>query len=63
MVKLKSFSIKGTEKVIPKISKILSKIPVKPAKILNPFSSRSFSFLNLTLLDFFNKTPTKFLSN
>jgi hypothetical protein len=35
-----------------KIDKILSKIPIKPAKILNPFSPRFFSFLNFALLDF-----------
>jgi hypothetical protein len=28
-----------TEKVVPKMGEILSKIPVKPAKVLNLFSS------------------------
>jgi hypothetical protein len=36
MVKLEFFPVKGTERIISKIDKILSEIPVKPAKILNP---------------------------
>jgi hypothetical protein len=46
-----------------KIDEMLSRVPVKPAKILNPFSSRSSSFLNLALLDSFNKIPAKPLGN
>jgi hypothetical protein len=42
--------------IIKKIGKILSETPVKSAEILNPFSLRSFSFFNLTLLDSFNRT-------
>jgi hypothetical protein len=45
------------------IDEILSKIPVKSAKVLNPFSSRFFSFFNLALLDFSNKIPVKSFSN
>jgi hypothetical protein len=63
MVKLKFFSVKDTEKVIPKIDKISSEIPAKPAEILNPFSSRFFSFLNFTLLDSFNRTFAEFFNN
>jgi hypothetical protein len=62
-VKLEFFSVKGTKRIISKINKILSKAPVKPAKILNSFSSRSFSFFNLALLDFPGKILTEFLGN
>jgi hypothetical protein len=63
MVKLKSFSVKGTEKIIPKIDKILSEAPVKPAEILNLFSSRFFFFFNFALLNSFNRTPAKLFNN
>jgi hypothetical protein len=63
MIKLKSFLVKDTEGIIPKIDKILSEVPVKPAEILNPFSFQSFSFLNFTLLGFFDKTLAEFLNN
>jgi hypothetical protein len=63
MVKLESFLIKNTEKIIPEIDKILSKAPVKPAEILNPSSPQSFSFFNPALLDSSGKTPAKLLNN
>jgi hypothetical protein len=63
MVKLESFLIKGTERVISKISKILSETPVKPAEILNLFSSRFSSFLNFALLGSPNKTLAKFFNS
>jgi hypothetical protein len=63
MVELESFLMKDTEKVILKIDKILSEIPAELAKILNPFSFRFFSFLNLALLDFFNRILAKFLNS
>jgi hypothetical protein len=63
MVKLKFFSIKSTERIIPEMSKILSEAPVKPAKILNPFSSQNFFFFDLALLNSPNKTPAKLLNN
>jgi hypothetical protein len=56
MVELESFSVKGTEIIIPEMGEMLSEAPVKPAEILNPFSFRSFSFLNFTLLGFSDKT-------
>jgi hypothetical protein len=46
-----------------KIDEILSKVPIKSAEILNPFSPRFFFFLNFTLLDSPNKIPAKFLGN
>jgi hypothetical protein len=46
-----------------KINKILSETFIKPAEILNPFSSRFFSFLNFIFLDFFGKTFAKSLNN
>jgi hypothetical protein len=49
--------------IIKKISEILSEIPLKPAKILNPFSPQSFSFLNPVLLNSFNKTLTEPLNS
>jgi hypothetical protein len=63
MVKLEFFLIKGTEKIIPKINKILSEAPVKPAEILNFFSSRFFFFFNLALLDSPDKILTKLFNN
>jgi hypothetical protein len=63
MVKLKFFSVKGTEGIIPKINKILSEAPAESAKILNPFPSRFFSFFNFALLGSPNKTPAEFLNN
>jgi hypothetical protein len=51
-MKLKFFLVKGTERVIPKINKILSEILAEPAEILNPFSPRSFFFFNFALLSF-----------
>jgi hypothetical protein len=62
-VKLESFLIKGTEKVISKINKILSEVLVKSAEILNLFSSRFFSFFNLALLGFFDRIPAEFFGN
>jgi hypothetical protein len=41
------------------IDKILSEIPVEPAEILNPFSSRFFSFFDSALLDSFGKISAK----
>jgi hypothetical protein len=49
--------------VIKKIDKILSETLVKPAEILNLFSSRSFSFFNFALLDSPNKILIKSFSN
>jgi hypothetical protein len=46
-----------------KINKMLSEAPVKPAEILNPFSSRFFSFFNLALLGSFNRTPAEPLNS
>jgi hypothetical protein len=63
IVKLKSFSVKGTERIIPEMGKILSKTLVKPAKILNLFSSRSSFFFNPALLGSPDKTPTEFFNN
>jgi hypothetical protein len=63
MVKLESFLVKNTERIIPEINKILSEIPVKPAEILNLFSSRFFSFFNLTLLGFFGRIFTELFNN
>jgi hypothetical protein len=39
MIKLESFLVKSTEKIIPKINKISSEALAEPAEILNPFSS------------------------
>jgi hypothetical protein len=63
MVELESFSVKNTEKVISEVSKILSKALAEPAEVLNPFSSRFFSFFNFTLLDSPGRTPAEFLNN
>jgi hypothetical protein len=63
MVKLKSFSIKGTEEVIPKINEISSEAPAEPAEILNPFSPRSSSFLNSALLNSPDRILVELLSN
>jgi hypothetical protein len=63
MIELESFSIKDTKRIIPEINKILSETPVKPAEILNPFSSRFFSFFNLALLDFPDKILVKLFNN
>jgi hypothetical protein len=41
------------------MDKMLFKTPIKPAEILNPFLFRSSSFLNLALLDSFNRIPAK----
>jgi hypothetical protein len=49
--------------IIKKIDKILSETPVKPAEILNPFSSRFFSYFNFALLGFSNKISAEPLSN
>jgi hypothetical protein len=46
-----------------KINKILSEALVKPAKILNSFSSRSFSFFNFALLNSPNKISAEPLNN
>jgi hypothetical protein len=62
-MKLESFSIKDTKKIIPKMSKILLKAPVKPAEILNLFLPRSFSFFDLTLLDSSNKIFAELFNN
>jgi hypothetical protein len=45
------------------MDELLLEIPVKPAEILNPFSPRSFSFLNPALLDFSDKTSTEPFNN
>jgi hypothetical protein len=45
------------------MDEILSGIPVKPAEILNLFSPRFFSFLNLALLDSPDRISVKSLSN
>jgi hypothetical protein len=37
--------------IIKRVNKMLSEVPVKSAKILNPFSPRFFFFLNFALLD------------
>jgi hypothetical protein len=63
MVKLEFFLIKSTEKIIPKIDKILSETLVKPAEILNLFSPRFFFFFNLTLLNSFGKILAKLFNN
>jgi hypothetical protein len=63
MIKLESFLIKGTKKIIPKINKILSKTLVKLAEILNPFSSQFFFFFNLALLGFPSKIFAEFFNN
>jgi hypothetical protein len=55
--------VKNTERVISKVSEILSEVPVKPAEILNLFSSRFFFFFDSALLDFFSKIPAELLSN
>jgi hypothetical protein len=46
-----------------KINEMLSETPVKFTKILNPFSPRSFFFLNFALLDFPGKILAKFFNN
>jgi hypothetical protein len=63
MIKLESFSIKNTEKIIPEINKISSETFAKPAKVLNPFSSRFSFFFDFALLDFFNRTLAEPLGN
>jgi hypothetical protein len=62
-MELKSFLIKGTEKIIPEINEILSEVPVKPAEILNLFSPRFSFFLNPALLGSPGKIFTKFFGN
>jgi hypothetical protein len=54
-VELESFSVEGTG-IVPEVGKILSKVFVKFAEILNPFSSRFFFFFDLALLSFSDKT-------
>jgi hypothetical protein len=49
--------------IIREIGKILSEIPVKPAEILNLFSSRFFFFLNFALLNSPSKTFTELFGN
>jgi hypothetical protein len=63
MVKLKFFLIKNTERIIPKMGKILSEALTEPAEILNPFSFRSFSFFNFTLLGSLNKISAELFNN
>jgi hypothetical protein len=63
MIELESFLVKGTERVISKISKILSEAPVKPAEILNLFSFRFFSFFDFALLGFSGRIFAEFFSN
>jgi hypothetical protein len=46
-----------------KVNKILSEVPIKSAENLNPFSPRSFSFLNFALLGFFNRIFAKPFNN
>jgi hypothetical protein len=46
-----------------KVNKILSETFVKFIKILNPFSPRFFSFFNLTLLDFSDRTLAELFNN
>jgi hypothetical protein len=55
--------MKGTEKVISKINKMLSKAPIKPAEILNFFSSQFFFFFDFALLGFSGKIPAKFFNS
>jgi hypothetical protein len=63
MVKLESFLVKGTEGVISEINKILSKALVKPAKVLNPFSSRFSFFFNFALLGSPDRIPIKLFNS
>jgi hypothetical protein len=49
--------------IIKKMDKVLSEIPVKLAKILNPFSFRFSFFLNFALLDSPGKISVKSLNN
>jgi hypothetical protein len=44
MMELKSFLVKGTERVISEIDKILSEVLVELAEVLNLSSSRFFFF-------------------
>jgi hypothetical protein len=46
-----------------KADKLLLKAFAELAEILNLFSSRSFSFLNLALLGFFGKIPAEFFDS
>jgi hypothetical protein len=55
--------VKGTEKIISEISKMLSEVLVKPAKILNLFSSQFFSFFNFTLLGSLSRILIKSFNN
>jgi hypothetical protein len=63
MIKLESFSVKGTKGIIPKVNKILSKALIKPAEILNPFLFRFFFFFDFTLLGFFGRILAKLFNN
>jgi hypothetical protein len=45
------------------VNEILSGVPAKPAEILNLFSPRSFSFFNLALLGFPDRTPAELFGN
>jgi hypothetical protein len=63
MIELESFSVKGTERIIPEVNKMLSETLVKPAKVLNFFSSQFFSFLNLALLGSPGKISAKLFNN
>jgi hypothetical protein len=45
------------------IDKLLFEAPVKSAKVLNSFSSRFFSFLDLALLNSPGKIPAEFFNN
>jgi hypothetical protein len=63
MVELKSFLMKGTEKIIPEINEILSEISIELAEILNLFSFRFFSFFNFALLGSPGKIFIKLFDN
>jgi hypothetical protein len=49
--------------IIEKMGKILSEALIELAEILNPFSSRFFSFFNLTLLGSPDRIPVKPFGN
>ena len=62
--KIRNLGDRETQNIFKlKINKILSETLVKLTEILNPFSLRSFFFLNFTLLDSPGKIPAKPLSN
>lgn len=63
MVELESFSVEGTEGVIPEVGEMSSEAPAEPAEVLNPSSPRSSSFLDPALLGSPDRTPAEPLGN